>query len=566
MGILFFSVWNVQNAYADTIMQPPTSSTYIDVSELNTAETDYGLTDGTNAQAVYFGTNRDSSTAQKQKWWIAGYDESGLVLMCDPQQPLKTGQLFNLTTVTQGYQSAYGTYESTPANELYPNHYGASEIRRVLNSLATDESIFTKAEQAMMKDTTVYTYDYANNATYSTTDKLYLAACSYNSKEVTVGQNAVDSSKSGNEKVHNGLKIGLKGNEPYGSPFQDSGSMFWTRSPDDYYNIAALEAAPSLMTYTGTVDQNRNNVVPAFALDSGSVLFASSAAAGTASANTNEGSPMTFRCDGSAKINSTVKYTPDSVSVDYKDTGRAVYLYVQGSEEGDGWIIRDWVSSRRIEGSVNIPASAIRSDANLTNCKIWLETVEDNIAYAKPAQFEGEFPPPLYGFVDIPAVKKYTYTGKEIRGGRAAVGYSVSGPLTGTSVGVYMVTAILEKGYYWSDGTTDPKTIVWTIVKAPNPMKLKTKTATVKRSLVKKKAQKLLRSKVLTFTKTAKGKVTYTKLSGSGKLSISKTTGNVTVKKNTKKGTYRIKVKVRAAGNGNYKALSKNVTLTVKVQ
>ena len=155
MGMLFFAVGNVQNAYADTIMQPPTSSTYIDVSELNTAETDYGLTDGTNAQAVYFGTNRDSSTAQKQKWWIAGYDESGLVLMCDPQQPLKTGQLFNLSTVTQRYQSAYGTYESTPANELYPNHYGASEIRRVLNSLATDVSIFTKAEQAMMKNTTV---------------------------------------------------------------------------------------------------------------------------------------------------------------------------------------------------------------------------------------------------------------------------------------------------------------------------------------------------------------------------------------------------------------------------
>ena len=60
--------------------------------------------------------------------------------------------------------------------------------------------------------------------------------------------------------------------------------------------------------------------------------------------------------------------------------------------------------------------------------------------------------------------------------------------------------------------------------------------------------------------------MTYRKLSGSSRLSIARTTGQVTVKKKTKKGTYKIKVKVTAAGTSSYKALSKNVTVTVKVK
>ena len=42
--------------------------------------------------------------------------------------------------------------------------------------------------------------------------------------------------------------------------------------------------------------------------------------------------------------------------------------------------------------------------------------------------------------------------------------------------------------------------------------------------------------------------------------------GVITVKKGAKKGTYKIKVKVTAKGTSNYKALSKNVTVTIKVK
>ena len=72
---------------------------------------------------------------------------------------------------------------------------------------------------------------------------------------------------------------------------------------------------------------------------------------------------------------------------------------------------------------------------------------------------------------------------------------------------------------------------------------------------------------MIAFTKNGQGKMTYTKASGNKKIVINKTTGKVTVKKGLKKGTYKVKVKVKAAGNTNYKASAvKTVTFKVKVK
>lgn len=61
------------------------------------------------------------------------------------------------------------------------------------------------------------------------------------------------------------------------------------------------------------------------------------------------------------------------------------------------------------------------------------------------------------------------------------------------------------------------------------------------------------------------GKVRYAKVSGHKSLSVDPTTGSVRVARGTKPGTYRVTVKVRAAGNANYKAGSRNVSFDVKV-
>lgn len=69
----------------------------------------------------------------------------------------------------------------------------------------------------------------------------------------------------------------------------------------------------------------------------------------------------------------------------------------------------------------------------------------------------------------------------------------------------------------------------------------------------------------------AKGKLSFKKISVTSKkykkqFTVNKKTGKITVKKGTKKGNYKIKVKVSAAGTKDYAAASKKVTVKIKVK
>jgi hypothetical protein len=112
----------------------------------------------------------------------------------------------------------------------------------------------------------------------------------------------------------------------------------------------------------------------------------------------------------------------------------------------------------------------------------------------------------------------------------------------------------------------EPSKILKVVAKADNPMTVSGKTATVRYSKVRKRAQTLKRSKVISL-KNAKGKVTYTKFKGNKKIVVNKTNGKVTVKKGLKKGTYKVRVKVKAKGNSKYKPSAvKKITFRVKVK
>ena len=108
---------------------------------------------------------------------------------------------------------------------------------------------------------------------------------------------------------------------------------------------------------------------------------------------------------------------------------------------------------------------------------------------------------------------------------------------------------------------TGTVTSTFQILKAPNTLGASGYTTSIKASSVKKKAKVL--KKVHTFS--PKGKITYTKASGSKRLSINKNTGKVAVAKGTSAGTYSMKVKVHAAGNSNYWNSTRTVTVKVKV-
>ena len=104
------------------------------------------------------------------------------------------------------------------------------------------------------------------------------------------------------------------------------------------------------------------------------------------------------------------------------------------------------------------------------------------------------------------------------------------------------------------------------LAKKANPLSVKKKSPSLKASKLKKKKQTIKASKAFTI-KGAQGTVSFKKQSGSSKkLTINAKTGVITVKKGTKKGTYKIVVAVTAAGNDQYEAGRKTVTVKIKVK
>ena len=159
------------------------------------------------------------------------------------------------------------------------------------------------------------------------------------------------------------------------------------------------------------------------------------------------------------------------------------------------------------------------------------------------------------------AVSGLKYNGKAQTGVKGGSNVSITGN-TATNAGSYKATVTPAEGTAWADGSTAAKTVSYTIAKANQSLTAKASTKTVKKAKVKKKAQKVSGAIKVTG---AQGKVTYAKKSGSAKLKVA-SNGKITVKKKTKKGTYKVKVVVKAAGNGNYNAATKTVTVKVKVK
>ena len=120
----------------------------------------------------------------------------------------------------------------------------------------------------------------------------------------------------------------------------------------------------------------------------------------------------------------------------------------------------------------------------------------------------------------------------------------------------------------------------FTIAKAANPLTVKAKTVTVTGKVNKKgklKKKTVLEASSLYKVSKAKGTVSYTlgvvkrngkKVTGAQlkKIVVNAKTGKITLKKGLKKGTYKVRVKVKAAGANNYKAGTVKATVTIKVK
>jgi len=181
--------------------------------------------------------------------------------------------------------------------------------------------------------------------------------------------------------------------------------------------------------------------------------------------------------------------------------------------------------------------------------------------------------------VEIPSGRTLTYNGWPQNGVAGSDMYTVKDGVR-TDAGSYTATVSLndKKNSVWSDGTTEDKKLSYVIRKADNPLSVSAKTAKVKYKKLKKRKQNVEASRVLsisgaegavTFQKAGVCKKKFTKKQNKkyGKyFKINAATGKVTVKKKAKKGTYKIRVNVRAAGNGNYEGAVSTVVFKIKVK
>lgn len=365
--------------------KPPSVSFYATKNQMMDGTFKPGA-DGTatNYGKLVFGKN---SSDEAQEWYILGNDKgvSGDNTIIFAASPIATGQKFNSSRSNKSFDSSFGVYASNPS-DVYPNHYGASELRVALQGMATNTSYFTTAEQDLMNATTVKTEDTKNsNVIYTTTDKLYALQ----------GNN-----------VNNKLWAGTSDSTVLAmSSYWSNGSWFWLRSSydDDPYDL--LLADPGSNVRRTVVDCSGVAVQPASNLKLSSVLFASAAKAAssdTVSGTLTDGTAMTLRLNGTGKNIGTVTYnaTTGDIKATKGSTSQLVSLVVQGN---DG--TKDWYYSKQIAGPETVNASAIKSalgltsDIDLSVCKIWLEITDntENLTYAVNS--------------DISSVAKYSLQG-----------------------------------------------------------------------------------------------------------------------------------------------------------
>ena len=125
---------------------------------------------------------------------------------------------------------------------------------------------------------------------------------------------------------------------------------------------------------------------------------------------------------------------------------------------------------------------------------------------------------------------------------------------------------LINKNYCMPDSVSSKYTYKFSfkIQKANNPMttSIKTKNYTASFKTLKKKAIGITPKYTI---KKNQGTVTMKKESGSGRLTVN-SKGKITVKKGTKKGTYKVAVSITAKGNSNYKAKTTTYNLKVKVK
>ena len=164
--------------------------------------------------------------------------------------------------------------------------------------------------------------------------------------------------------------------------------------------------------------------------------------------------------------------------------------------------------------------------------------------------------------VSLGATAKSTLTYKSSNTAVATV--SAKGVVTGKKAGTVTITiSAQESGSYWA-ATKQVKVTV----KLANPLVAKAKKATVVVSAAKVKVSAQALASNIAVSNKSNGRLTYANASSgvAKQFKVNAGNGKVGVPKNTKPGTYTVKVKVTSAARGNYVAGTKTVSFKVWVK
>jgi len=335
-----------------------------------------------NTGKIIFGKN---SASKPQEWYVLGKDSGveGDNIAIFAASALIENICFEFSKSVNKTDSSLWSdcvyADGAPTDEVYPNHYGASNIRSTLKSAAENTDYFSTAEQSLMNATPVTTNDSKNTKTYTTSDKLYTLHGKYNWIVLWAGSN-------------DSIVVGE--NYWYGDTY------FWLRDPYGKTGQSVLLASPDYAATDYTVNASPDgvhpNARPAANINLSTVLFASAVPTdASASGTIANGTSMTLRLDGKDKgIGEAIYDSSIGIIKAQKGSAQNVRLIVQGFDGTNNWYYTKQLDKTLIiDGSGIKNSLGLASDVDLSLCRIWLEvTSDDGMTYAVNAA-ESDFAP-----------------------------------------------------------------------------------------------------------------------------------------------------------------------------
>ena len=345
-----------------------------------------------------FGKNSAGNT---QEWYVFGKcsvtgtsDDNTVIFATKPITKSRFADASYSGTSYYDYSGGeeYRIDQKYIKNYVYCNYYSTSTVRKELKLIEKNTNYFSTAEQALMNEPEVSTYDNGSGCDFWQKDKLYLASGWYgtDSSGNTTYQDVVCVSP-----AHARMQVKI-------SDYIESNELFWLRTPcnmwfgDETWSqaLAVTAGNKSGAIIATAVNAGVYGVQPAAVLNLTDVLFASAAKTDKTTGIIDAGSAMTLRLDGSSREIGEATYDTDTGVISAAKSSAAtgdVSLVVQGN---DG--IHDWYYSQKLTGSapvtvkssdIETAVSGLASDVDLSKCQIWLETTDadDNMIYAKNA-------------------------------------------------------------------------------------------------------------------------------------------------------------------------------------